>query len=503
MPEPGSEGWPAGKVFEAGIQGFTYDDLVFMPGSPKCEASEVDLSSHITKNIRLTCPVLGSPSDTVTEAKMAIELALAGGMGIIHANQSIESQVEMVQQVKRFVSGFILEPFVMSPTQTLAELDKLKDTKGVSSVPITHDGQLGGRLLGIVTSRDADLCEDRKEFLCKVMTEKIVTAKAPLAFSEALEVLKQSKVGKLLILDAEDRLVSMVTRSDLKKVRDFPEMSRDVSGKLLVAGAVPAREGRPDEERAKALAEAGANVLYLFGDGIDAQLELISKLKSAYPLVEILAGPAASVREAKRLIQAGADGIVAGTGCDVGGDPAAPQAVALGRGEATMVYEVAFYVTRNFNVPVCAAGCRSSSQALVALGLGASSLMLREPLAGALEAPSGGTAAAPRHHSHSLVHCVGLRYGASRAWERQVTVPRSVAQEVTHKSQVKAFLLYFLSGLRTGLRELGYRSLPELHEGLEKELLRMECRLPYGLQLREWRCQKAMANGQLPQACRA
>ena len=98
--------------------------------------------------------------------------------------------------------------------------------------------------------------------------------------------------------------------------------------------------------------------------------------------------------------------------------------------------KVAFYVTRNFNVPVCAAGCRSSSQALVALGLGASSLMLREPLAGALEAPSGGTAAAPRHHSHSLVHCVGLRYGASRAWERQVTVPRSVAQEVTHKSQV-------------------------------------------------------------------
>ena len=173
-------------------------------------ARQVDLTSYITKNIRLTVPMIGSPSDTVTEDKMAIELALAGGIGMIHGNQSIENQVrlgekntirsskavggfrgfggfrfqrvircwvyhlpyqplpntakvKMVQSVKRFVSGFILEPFVMSPTQTLADLDKLKDSKGVSSVAITHDGQLGGRLLGIVTSRDADLCEDRKE----------------------------------------------------------------------------------------------------------------------------------------------------------------------------------------------------------------------------------------------------------------------------------------------------------------------------------------------------
>lgn len=490
MTDPASEGWPAGKVFEAATQGFTYDDLIFMPGKEGTFAtSEVDLTSYITKNIRLTVPMIGSPSDTVTEDKMAIELALAGGIGMIHGNQSIENQVKMVQSVKRFVSGFILEPFVMSPTQTLADLDKLKDSKGVSSVAITHDGQLGGRLLGIVTSRDADLCEDRKEYLCKVMTEKVVTAREPLAFSEALDVLKRSKVGKLLILDSSDRLVSMVTRSDLKKVRDFPDMSRDLSGKLLCGAAVPVRrDGEADSKRAVALAEGGANVLYLFGDGVDAQLELIKELKVAYPAVDILAGPAASVREAKRLIQAGADGIVAGTGCDVGGDPQAPQAVALGRGEATMVYEVAFYVTRNFKVPVCAAGVRSSSQALIAMGLGASSVILREPLAGCIEAPHGGQATLPLHHTHSLVHSVGVRYGASRAWERQVTVPRSVAQEVPHKSQVKALLLYFLSGLRKGLHQLGYRNLPELHDGLEREMLRMECRLPYSLQLRDAKC---------------
>ena len=114
------------------------------------------------------------------------------------------------------------------------------------------------------------------------MTENIVTAKEPLAFAEAIDILKREKVGKLLILDAQDRLVSMVTRSDLKKVRDYPEMSRDLSGKLLVGAAVPAKEGQPDEARANALAEAGANLLYLFGDGVDAQLELIQRLKVKY-----------------------------------------------------------------------------------------------------------------------------------------------------------------------------------------------------------------------------
>ena len=116
--------------------------------------------------------MLASPSDTVTGPKMAIEMALAGGMGIIHANQSIEQQVEMVKAVKRFVSGFILEPFVMGPTQSLADLDALKEAKGVSSVPITSDGQLAGRLVGLVTSRDADRCEDRKEFLCRAFAAK-------------------------------------------------------------------------------------------------------------------------------------------------------------------------------------------------------------------------------------------------------------------------------------------------------------------------------------------
>eukprot|EP00439_Symbiodinium_sp_Y106_P020571 s2119_g2.t1 len=500
MADPASDGWPAGKVFEAAPQGFTYDDLVFMPQPSSFDASDVDLSSYITKNIRLKSPIIGSPSDTVTDSNMAIALALSGAMGIIHANQDIQRQVSMVQAVKRFVSGFVLEPVVMRPTHTLADLDKLRAATGITTVPITDTGGLGGELLGIVTARDADLCTDRREYLSRVMTERVVTAREPLSFEEALDTLKRAKVGKLLILNSDDQLVSMVTRSDLKKVRDFPDMSRDLSGKLLVGAAVPALpDGSQDWPRASALAEAGANVLYLFGDGVDEQLALIRRLKIDYPSVDVLAGPATSVREARRLVEAGADGIIAGSGNDAGADPmAAPLAVAVGRGEATMVYEVAYYVTRNYKLPVAAAGVRSTSQALVAMGLGASAVVLREPLAGTDEAPGGKQASMPLHHANSLVQSCASKYASSRAWERQELVQCTIATPVCHKGSVRAFLLYFLSGLRNGFTEIGFRNLEELHDGLEKEILRMECRLPFSLQLQE-ACGRAVKQSQHPE----
>jgi len=332
------------------------------------------------------------------------------------------------------------------------------------------------------------------------MTERVVTAREPLSFEEALDTLKRAKVGKLLILNSDDQLVSMVTRSDLKKVRDFPDMSRDLSGKLLVGAAVPALpDGSQDWPRASALAEAGANVLYLFGDGVDEQLALIRRLKIDYPSVDVLAGPATSVREARRLVEAGADGIIAGSGNDAGADPmAAPLAVAVGRGEATMVYEVAYYVTRNYKLPVAAAGVRSTSQALVAMGLGASAVVLREPLAGTDEAPGGKQASMPLHHANSLVQSCASKYASSRAWERQELVQCTIATPVCHKGSVRAFLLYFLSGLRNGFTEIGFRNLEELHDGLEKEILRMECRLPFSLQLQE-ACGRAVKQSQHPE----
>jgi len=483
MTDPASDGWPAGKVFDNQATGYSYDDLVFMPGFSSFDASEVDMTGKLTKNISLRSPLVGAPCDTVTEADMAIALALSGGMGIIHANQSIPEQCEMVRKVKTHVNGFILQPHVMSPDNSLEDLDKLKEKFGIGTVPITDSGQLAGKLLGIVSSRDADAWEDRTTRLQRVMVRKVVSATEPLTLQDAMEKLKRAKVGKMPILDADGNfMVSMVVRSDLKKMRDYPLMSRDHSGKLLVGAAVPPLpDGSCDWPRASALAAAGANVLYVIGEGLDTQLDLVRKIKAELPTLDVLAGPAVSTREARRLVEAGADGIVAGNGCDAGPDPlAAPLPVAVGRGDATTVYEVAYYMSLNHDIPVTASGARSSSQALIALGLGASVVMMREPLAGAEEAPAGGL-----HAAQAMLGTYAVREHAPRAEERMGITSRTVASAVPCKGSVLAYVPYLFSGLRNGMTDLGFKDLNALHTGMDNGTLRMECRVHFASQLRE------------------
>jgi IMP dehydrogenase len=186
---------------------------------------------------------------------------------------------------------------------------------------------------------------------------------------------------------------------------------------------------------------------------------------------------------------------VAGAGCDSGGDPYHFRPVSVGRGEATTVYEVAQYAAINLQIPVVAAGVRNTSQALIALGLGASGVVLREPLAGTDEAPYGGGASPAYHHSNTLSAQVAVRKLAQRSSDRMATVSRTVATAVPNKGSVKAYMLYLLSGLRSGMRDLGFGSLQALHDGLENESLRMECRLSFSSQYRESCSQMAkMAN---------
>jgi len=183
--------------------------------------------------------------DITTEADAAIALALTGGIGIIHQNQSIQSQAEMVQKVKRYTNGFIMEPATLAPNQTLEAFDQLRAEKGISGVPITENGQLRGTLVGFMSTRDADAVENRRSELSQVMVSRVVTAKDGLTINDALDQMKRAKVGKLPVVDGDGRLVSLVTRGDLKKYLDFPLMSKDVNGKLLVGAAVNA-DGETD-----------------------------------------------------------------------------------------------------------------------------------------------------------------------------------------------------------------------------------------------------------------
>lgn len=485
MADPGSDGWPAGKVFDMASTGYSFNDLVLLPGS-SVDVNDVRVTSRLTRTINLAAPIVGSPCDTVTEADMAIALALNGGIGFIHGNQNIGAQVEMVRQVKRKLSGFILDPLTLSPNHKLKDLDKLVAEKGISSFPITDDGKLAGKLVGFISARDSDAVQDREITLGQIMVKKVITAKEPLTLQEAQDQLKQARVGKLPILDSKgERLVSMVVRSDLKKLRDFPDMSRDASGKLLVGAAVP----WGDWDRVTALAEAGADVIYFEGGAVDAQLELMKRLKEEYPGIDIMAGPVSTTRDARRLVEAGADGIVAGSVNDAG---------AVGCADATAVYEVAHYAQLHYQVPVCAgSGVRGAGHALTALSLGASTVMLGELLAGTEEAPVGYRQ--PIHHSHNSNSKVAVR-ALNAGWSSCVpkVSSRKVAVEVSHKGPVRAFVPYFLAGIGAGMRDLGFQTISELHAAMEDGRLRMECRSAFSAQFRE-ACSQAVEQARHPE----
>lgn len=477
------DGWSADKVFGGTSAGYSYDDLVFMPGN--LHAGEVDLTSRLTNRIRLKMPFVSSPVDSVTESDMAILMACLGGVGFVHGNQSISSQVDMITRVKGFVNGFILEPFVMGPKTPISELDRLKAERGVGSVPITEDGQLRGKLIGWAGARDTDTIDDRSRPLQSVMVRKVVMGTEPISLQEATDLLRKAKVGKLPIVDTEGRLVSMVARSDVKKARDHPDMNRTDSSQLFVGAAIQA--GMPDAlERAKALIAVGTDVLFLDGSGADSdsQLTLLMELKRDHPGTDVVAGPAVSCREAKRLAEAGADAILVGSASPAGGDIFG-DLVAVGRPEATAMYEVATYVRLNFKIPALAGpGICNVGQALKALCLGASCVLASDLLAGTEETPGPkhlrGMAWHKLQHSEQPVRAVHSRLSCPGQTD---VVDRHAITSCNATGPVEPVLRYALKGFEAGMQDLGYSSIDSLHMALDDGDLRLEARAPFGAQV--------------------
>mmetsp|Transcript_129749 Transcript_129749/g.361455 ORF Transcript_129749/g.361455 Transcript_129749/m.361455 type:complete len:532 (-) Transcript_129749:47-1642(-) len=506
-----SDGWPAENVFEGAKHGFTFDDIVLIPGHVSFEPEDVDCSSQITRKMKLTLPLIGSPLDTVTEYELAIGLALIGSMGFIHCNQSISSQAEMVKRTKRFVSGFILEPVTLRPDHTLMDVDRIKEKMGISGVCITENGKLVSKLVGFISSRDHDTVEDRSTKIADVMVTKVIKGQEPITIEEAQDQLKRAKVGKLPIVNKDGRLITMVTRADIKKVRDFPRMSRDFHGQLLCGAKVvvggwnnegpQTRAGHVD--RAIALAEAGADIICLDpGEASnDAQLKLVQLLKADYPKVEVIVGPVCSCREAKRIVEAGADAILAGGGLtDFGG---------VGRAEATALYELSKYVRSNYGIPVLAGGAiHDVGQVLKAFSLGASAVLVGEPFAGTDEAPGRNffhEGALKKLHSagaeplQAMDHRVvpGGLVG-SRSRHSAEVLPRGSCDAVHSRGPVRALAHYWMQGVRGGMVDLGVRTIPELHKALDDGDLRMECLPPHAAQLREVR-KKALQSAPHPE----
>ncbi|MDS1112342.1 IMP dehydrogenase [Gordonia westfalica] len=370
-----------GKV---AMLGLTFDDVLLLPSASDVIPSEVDTASRVTKNVTLRVPLVSSAMDTVTESRMAIAMARAGGMGVLHRNLSIEEQAAQVETVKRSEAGMVTDPVTCSPTHTLAEVDAMCARYRISGLPVV-DGK--GELVGIITNRDMRFEVDQSRPVAEVMTKApLITAQEGVSAEAALGLLRRHKIEKLPIVDGNGRLTGLITVKDFVKTEQHPLATKDSDGRLLVGAAVGT--GGPQWDRAMALADAGADVIIV--DTAHAHnrlvLDMVAKLKAEVgERVDVVGGNVATREAAQALIDAGADAVKVGVGP---GSICTTRVVAgVGAPQVTAILE-AVAVCQKAGVPVIAdGGLQYSGDIAKALAAGASTAMLGSLLAGTAEAP--------------------------------------------------------------------------------------------------------------------
>jgi len=475
-----SDGEPAGALFDRG-EGLTYNDFIVLPGHIDFAASDVDLSTHVTRRIPLKNPIISSPMDTVTEGRMAIGMALLGGIGVVHYNNTVDHQVNEVRMVKRFENGFITDPVVLGPESTIAEVDEIHRRQGFSGIPVTEDGTRNGRLIGIVTNRDIDFEADRSRPLRDVMVTTLVTAPEGVTLQEANRILKESKKGKLPLVDNDGRLSSLVSRTDLKKNRDYPEACKDKRKQLRVGAAISTHED--DRERLAALVKAGADLIVVDAAQGDStfQVQMIEHIKQNYPHVDVLAGNVVTARQCANLVDAGADGIRVGMG--PGSICITQETMAVGRAQATAVYQCSRYC-REHGIPVVADGGIGATGALSkALALGASAGMMGSMFASTQESPGDyfykDGVRVKKYRGMASIEAMerggSKRYGYSK---QHIHVAQGVSGLVVDRGSVYDLVPYLVQSLRQALQDIGYRSVSDLHDAIESGDVRYERRSP-------------------------
>ncbi|EJT74504.1 inosine-5'-monophosphate dehydrogenase IMD4 [Gaeumannomyces tritici R3-111a-1] len=475
--------------------GLTYNDFLVLPGYIGFAASEVGLDSPVTKRISLKTPFVSSPMDTVTEHEMAIHMALQGGLGVIHHNCSAEAQADMVRKVKRYENGFILDPVVISRATTVGEAKALKEKWGFGGFPVTENGKLGSKLLGIVTNRDIQFEDDPETSIENVMVKDLITAPHGIDLIEANKILAKSKKGKLPIVDKDFNLVSMISRSDLTKNLYFPLASKLPDSKqLLCAAAIGTRP--EDKVRLQKLVDAGLDIVVLDSSQGNSmyQIEMIKWIKQTFPGLDVIGGNVVTREQAAALIAAGVDGLRIGMGS--GSACITQEVMAVGRPQATAVYSVSSFAAR-FGVPCIAdGGIQNVGHIVKGLALGASTVMMGGLLAGTTESP--GTSFVSRegklvkaYRGMGSIDAMQDKKAGGGGKDSQksnagtaryfsegdsVLVAQGVSGAVAHRGSISKFLPYLAAGLKHSMQDTGIQSLRELHDGVANGTVRFEIR---------------------------
>jgi IMP dehydrogenase len=368
-------------------EALTFDDVLLRPGHSRVMPSAVDISTRLTREITLNLPIVSAAMDTVTEARLAIAMAQAGGVGVIHQNLSPSDQAAEVRKVKRYESGMVVDPITIFPDATLADALHLMASNGISGIPVVERSATGGkgRLVGILTNRDVRFAQDRREPIAELMTKKLVTIREGVGQEEARRLLHEHRIEKLLVVDEDYRCVGLVTVKDIEKATQHPNACKDPEGRLRVAAA--STVGDHGFDRALQLIDAGVDCIVIdtaHGHS-QAVIDQVARVKRETNKVQIIAGNIATAEAAKALIDAGADAIKVGIGP---GSICTTRIVAgVGVPQLTAIME-ASAEARKADVPVIGdGGVKYSGDLAKAVAAGAEVVMIGSLFAGTEESP--------------------------------------------------------------------------------------------------------------------
>ncbi len=450
-----------GKIIGEGI---TFDDVLLVPAYSEVIPNQVDVSTNLTKKIKLNIPFMSAGMDTVTEHRMAIAMARQGGIGIIHKNMSIEAQAEEVDKVKRSENGVITDPFYLSPEHTLKDADELMAKFRISGVPITE----GRKLVGIITNRDLKFEEDYSKKIKECMTSKnLVTAKEGITMMEAKKILAKARVEKLPIVDDDFNLKGLITIKDIEKQIKYPNSAKDSYGRLLCGAAVGITANVL--ERVEALVNAKVDVVVLdSAHGHSANvIRCVRMIKEAFPELQVIAGNVATGAATKALMEAGVDAVKVGIGP---GSICTTRVVAgIGVPQITAVMDC-YEVAREYGVPIIAdGGIKYSGDVTKALAAGGSVCMMGSIFAGCDESPGDFELYQGRKYKvyRGMGSIAAMENGSKDRYfqtDAKKLVPEGVEGRVAYKGFVEDTVFQMLGGLRAGMGYCGAQTIRELQE---------------------------------------